>query len=68
MKAMRPNATMGTTANPYNMWGAFIDNTNASPSCVTTDWNKDDDGANPNCDQPSPRAAQAIAVWDAANN
>jgi len=58
VKAMRPSATMGTAANPYNMWGAFLD-TGTGAGCSATSWSGGD-ANNPNCDVPSAGALTAL--------
>ncbi len=60
VKALRPTATM----NKYNMWGAFVDNTDAIPGCLAASWNSNDDAQNPNCDEISPGALSRLQLLE----
>jgi prepilin-type N-terminal cleavage/methylation domain-containing protein/prepilin-type processing-associated H-X9-DG protein len=63
VKALRPTATNA----PFNMWGAFADNTAAQgASCDMTGatWNNQGNGNNPNCDVPSPGATTKLQALE----
>jgi prepilin-type N-terminal cleavage/methylation domain-containing protein/prepilin-type processing-associated H-X9-DG protein len=52
-----------STVSPFNMWGAFTDNTAAQGTgCDMTGstWNALGNGGNPNCDAPSPGAVAKL--------
>jgi prepilin-type processing-associated H-X9-DG protein len=63
VKAMRPTATV----SPFNMWGAFADNTAAQgTSCnmAGSSWNFQGNGNNPNCDAPSAGALTKLQALE----
>jgi prepilin-type N-terminal cleavage/methylation domain-containing protein/prepilin-type processing-associated H-X9-DG protein len=63
VKSLKPTATN----SPFNMWGAFTDNTAAQgTSCdmAGSSWNFQKNGNNPNCDAPSPGAATKLAALE----
>ncbi len=78
VKALRPTATV----TPFNMWGAFTDNTAAQgascamsgtacsatvgPPC-TPSWNWAGNANNPNCDEPSPGAITKLQALEAVS-
>jgi len=61
VKSLRPDRTMGTG---FNMWGAFVDNTDSVSGCSAGSWAAGD-ANNPNCDEPSPGAAAKLAALTA---
>jgi prepilin-type N-terminal cleavage/methylation domain-containing protein/prepilin-type processing-associated H-X9-DG protein len=78
VKALKPTATV----TPFNMWGAFTDNTAAQgafcamsgsacsatvgPPC-TPSWNWSGNANNPNCDSPSPGALTKLQALEAVS-
>ena len=62
VKALRPTATM----DRFNMWGAFVDNTDTVPGCLAGSWNTNDDAQNPNCDEVSTGALSRLQLLESA--
>ncbi len=67
VKSLKPVATN----TPFNMWGAFKDNTSADgASCdmASASWTNQGNGNNPNCDAPSPGATTKLGIVQTTYN